>query len=144
MSNKRPYRAFKVRCAGCVVHRSVDGVIEVVVARRSDGQWSFPRGKIVPGERPRDTAAREAAEEVGLDVTVAVELGGYAYPIGRARFKHVEFFAATPRGGVLAPDGREFVEALWLPLDEARTKLAPRDAVLLDTLSALHTAAALH
>jgi 8-oxo-dGTP pyrophosphatase MutT (NUDIX family) len=31
-------------------------------------RWQFPGGRVEPGERPRDAAQREAAEETGLDL----------------------------------------------------------------------------
>ncbi|MDI6101887.1 NUDIX domain-containing protein [Actinoplanes sp. NEAU-A12] len=41
----------------------------LLMIRRSDcGLWALPGGKADPGERPRQTAVRELAEETGLDL----------------------------------------------------------------------------
>ncbi len=48
---------------------------ELLIARRPEkgllgGLWEFPGGKQEPGERLEETAVREAAEEVGLEIRV--------------------------------------------------------------------------
>jgi 8-oxo-dGTP pyrophosphatase MutT (NUDIX family) len=133
-SSRQP---FKVLCAGCVPYRRVGTDVEVLVAQRPDGSWTFPRGKLADGELARTTAVREALEETGVNVRLGVEIGGYSYPIGRARFKHVVFFAATAVSGEPRPDGREFVDVAWLPAEEARACLDTRDAVLVSTVELL-------
>ncbi|MEQ4718357.1 NUDIX domain-containing protein [Nonomuraea sp. B19D2] len=35
---------------------------------RDHSRWQFPGGRVLPGERPREAAQREAAEETGLDL----------------------------------------------------------------------------
>ena len=47
-----------------------------LAARRSDGGWEFPGGKVEPGETPQDAAVREVAEELGC----AVEVQGWLEP----------------------------------------------------------------
>ena len=59
-----------------VAFYEVDGVVHVVLTRRSEhlrshsGQVSFPGGRIDPGETAVAAALREAHEEVGLDPEV--------------------------------------------------------------------------
>ena len=54
----------------------VDDRGRVLLARRPPGKamaglWEFPGGKVEPGERPRDTLAREMFEELGLEIPAA-------------------------------------------------------------------------
>jgi 8-oxo-dGTP pyrophosphatase MutT (NUDIX family) len=66
--------------------------------RRHAGQIAFPGGRTDPGERPWETALREAHEEIGLDpdqVTVA----GLVEP-----FRVGGWFCATPVIGFVPPD----------------------------------------
>jgi 8-oxo-dGTP pyrophosphatase MutT (NUDIX family) len=58
------------RCAGIAFFtRTPDGPLILLVKRSaassSPGQWSIPGGHPEPGERLRQTAYREAVEEVG-------------------------------------------------------------------------------
>lgn len=62
------------------------------------GLWLPPGGHVEPGEHPRDTACREAREELGID-PVLVE------PQGRP-----SFIAATPTGGI---DAGHVDVSLW-------------------------------
>lgn len=100
---------------------------------KPEGVWALPKGLLDPGERPAETAAREAREETGVSGTVVRKLGDvrYAYTReGERVFKVVSFFllrAGRGRIGVL-PAGMELevAEARWLPLAEAPALLAYR------------------
>lgn len=98
---------------------------EVLLTRRSmelrdhRGEVSFPGGRSDPGERPADTALREAAEEVGLDpsdVTVAGELRSTSTIVSRSLI--VPVVATTPRRLDLAATSVEVDRVLWVPLSE--------------------------
>ena len=47
--------------------------------------WSFPKGKLDPGEHAAVAAVREVAEETGLDVRLGPPLLGPALPVANGR-----------------------------------------------------------
>src|SRR5207247_8230421 len=82
----------------------VDGDVHAVFTerrhdlRRHAGEISFPGGRQDPGEDLRDTALREAEEEIGLPPD-AVELVGALAPVGT----FVTNYAVYPFVGVIEP-----------------------------------------
>jgi len=111
--------------------------LQVLLGRRSGSEWLLPRGKSLPGERPRDTAVREVFEETQVRVRASLEVGSYSYPIGKGRYKMVHLFAATVVSGEPKPDGKEFTELRWVDLPDALEGLAPRDSVLVAAVAEL-------
>lgn len=121
---------------------------EILVVRRSHpparGQWSFPGGRLEPGERLRACARREVREETGLDVEVGplvdvVEI--LADEEGAAYHYVVLDYLARRVGGTLTP-GDDASEARWVrPQALADLCATPRVASL--ALKALEQAAEL-
>lgn len=62
------------RSAGLLLHRTRDGVLEVLLghpggpyfARKDDGVWTIPKGEVDPGEDELAAAHREFTEEIGI------------------------------------------------------------------------------
>ena len=67
-----------VQAAGAVVLRR-DAVLLVHRPRYDD--WSFPKGKLDPGEHVTAAAVREVAEETGLHVRLGVPLSPQRYAV---------------------------------------------------------------
>jgi 8-oxo-(d)GTP phosphatase len=122
------------------VHRNAASESEVLVARRADGVWVLPKGKLGRGESPRTAAVREVAEETGLKVRLGIELGAYTFPIGPQRYKYVHWYTARSHQGTPIPDGRELVELRWVPVVEAAELLQARDARVVGTFAELNEA----
>ncbi len=122
--------------AGGVLVRRMRGrwwVAAIRPAGKAHGVWALPKGLVDPGERPLETARREAFEETGVHASGGRKLGDVRYVYtweGERVFKVVSFFLLRPRGGRLGelPAGmeEEVAEARWLPLDEAPDLLAYR------------------
>jgi 8-oxo-dGTP pyrophosphatase MutT (NUDIX family) len=95
---------------------------------------ALPKGLVDPGEKPEQTAAREVVEETGLTAVPVTKLGDIKYVYvrswgGKERvFKIVSFFLFRYQSGEIdeiAPEMRiEVKRALWIPLEDAATKLA--------------------
>jgi len=118
---------------------------EVLLVQRGTepnrGRWSFPGGKINPGETARQTAAREALEETGLRVHVLDVVDVYdaifpPYHYCVADYLAVPMDAAEPVACGDAMDARwvsaaripeyDLTDAMLRVLDRARWLLAAR------------------
>ena len=100
-----------------------------LIHRRSPAEWRLPKGKLKPGETPRQAAEREVLEETGLVITAGEEVGSSAYsygpPAGRPVRKRVHFYLArVPEPLPLQPELRSFDAARWVPVAEALEILA--------------------
>jgi 8-oxo-dGTP pyrophosphatase MutT (NUDIX family) len=116
-------RTARATSAGGVVHRTVDGQLEIaLVHRRSPVLWALPKGTPDSGETIEETATRETREETGLDVVIERPLRSirYFFVRGSTRFnKTVHFFLMRPIGGSTDAHDAEFDEVRWVPLEEA-------------------------
>jgi predicted NUDIX family NTP pyrophosphohydrolase len=143
--------------AGILLYRTSSGALEVLLvhpggpfwARRDIGAWSIPKGEHADGEDPRDCALREFAEETGtaLATDVLVELGSIRQRAGKvvtAWAAEGDLDPATvrsntftiqwpPRSGRMA-EFPEVDRAQWFAVEQAREKLIPAQAELVDRL----------
>jgi 8-oxo-dGTP diphosphatase len=91
-----------------------------LVAQRGEamslaGKWEFPGGKVEVGESPTAALAREIAEELGLQVTVAQLLGTGTAAVGERTIR-LDVYAATIASGQVAL--REHAQVAWASVDE--------------------------
>ena len=123
----------RVRAAGGVVWRpAADGVEVLVVHRPHRSDWSFPKGKLEPGESEADAARREVAEETGFECRLGEVLGESHYVDHKGRPKVVHWWAMEVIGGDFAAND-EVDEVRWLPVDAAAALLSwPTDAGVLE------------
>jgi 8-oxo-(d)GTP phosphatase len=112
-----------IHAAGGVVWRhGTTGVEIAIVHRPRYDDWSLPKGKLEPGERPLDAAVREIDEELGSQVAVSRRLGHVRYDVEAGR-KQVDFWLMRHCDGAFRGD-HEVDDARWLPLPEARAALS--------------------
>ena len=126
-----------VRAAGGLVCRSrEDGTAEILLVHRpAYDDWSFPKGKLEPGETEEEAAVREVEEETGLRCELGRELATTRYRDARGRPKTVRYWSMTPVAGQLAA-ANEIDDATFVPLAEAAGLLTyERDRELLALLA---------
>lgn len=117
---------FVLAAGGVVVRRRGRGVEVVVVHRPKYDDWSFPKGKLDPGETASDGALREVREETGLTCRAAAELSPVQYRDARGRPKIVRYWLMEPVSGSISerePD-REIDRIRWASPVEARDLLS--------------------
>lgn len=130
----------EIRAAGAVLYRSAGQGMEVALIHRPRRRdWTFPKGKLEPGEHVLAAAVREVTEETGIRPVLGRPLATVRYQVD-GRPKRVDYWAA--RAGHPAPDGAsapgdEVDRVEWLEPPEARSRLSyAHDARLLDLLAA--------
>lgn len=145
------------KSAGLLMYRRQStGALQVLLAHpggpfwrgKDDGAWTLPKGEYEAPEQPLDAARREFTEETGF------EASGPFLPLGEVVQRSGKRIAAWAFAGECDPaqlrcntfeiewpprSGRrqsfpEIDRVEWFGLEEARRKMNPAQAVLLDRL----------
>jgi 8-oxo-dGTP diphosphatase len=126
----------EVRAAGGIPWRDADGGLEVVVIHRSHyDDWTFPKGKLDPGETWEQAAVREVWEETGIVAVLAHEIGGTRYRDRHGRDKQVRYWSMPVAADAGFEAGDEVSERRWVRPDEAARLLThDHDRGVLQTL----------
>ena len=98
----------------------------VVIVPRGKRALALPKGGAETDEAPEKSAEREVREETGIVARVRAELGDVTYwyrRSGRRVHKTVRFFLFDYVDGTTDDHDHEVDEALWIPLQEARSRL---------------------
>lgn len=84
----------EISAGGVVVHKEKSGWL-VLLMKDMKGSWTFPKGIINRGEKPREGAIREIDEEVGINgLTLVAPLKNISYMYRRGSLiqKSVYYF----------------------------------------------------
>lgn len=112
----------KIIAAGAVVTRSgAKGIEYLLVHRGYREDWTFPKGKVDPGEHVLTAAVREVREETGFAIQLGVPLPTQTYKVeGKLKDSHY-WFGNLLAGEFVAND--EVDEIAWLTFDQAAKRL---------------------
>lgn len=140
-----------MQAAGALVWRTRGDVLEVLLVHRPRyDDWSWPKGKLDPGEAHPAAAVREVCEETGEQVVLGPALPTLRYRTSDGRAKRVHLWAArvadesdAPAVGARAPvalaPATEIDDLRWLTVEAADRRLTrAADQGPLDALVALH------
>lgn len=126
-----------VRAAGGVPwRRREDGALEVLVIHRPRyDDWTFPKGKLDPGETWEQAAVREVWEETGIVAVLGAEAASAEYRDRHGMPKRVRYWAMTVAADAGFEPGDEVDVRRWVgPEDATRMLTYDRDR---DVLSAV-------
>lgn len=144
------------RSAGILPHRLRDGVRQVLIghpggpfwARKDDGAWSVIKGEYTD-EHPETAARREFREETGIDLPdrplatlpeikqksgKLVTVFAIEVDLDTTGFVSNTFEMEWPPKSGVTRSFPEIDRIEWFSVEDARVKLLPAQAVLLDAL----------
>ncbi|HEY0329334.1 MAG TPA: NUDIX hydrolase [Rhodopseudomonas sp.] len=121
-SERRNLAEPSLAAGGIVLQNSATPRVAIVRLRKRN-QWVLPKGKLDPGETPRQAAEREVLEETGHRVVVHEFIGTLAYNTG-GRSKVVHFWRMEATAEPPLPLMDDVKEVAWLPLEVAVERLS--------------------
>jgi 8-oxo-dGTP pyrophosphatase MutT (NUDIX family)/phosphohistidine phosphatase SixA len=112
----------KIIAAGAVVTRpSSNGTEFLLVHRGYRMDWSFPKGKVDPGEHVLTAAVREVREETGFAIQLGVPLPTQTYKV-EGRLKDSCYWIGHLLAGEFVAND-EVDEIAWLNFEDAKKRL---------------------
>lgn len=121
-----------VPAAGGVVVRRVGASLETLLIHRPrHADWSFPKGKLDPGESAEQAALREVHEETAWRCTLAASLGTVVYGLPEGGTKPTRYWVMDPVTDDGFAPGDEVDVRLWVDLRDAADRVThPLDRAL--------------
>ncbi len=112
----------KIVAAGAVVTRIGSNGTEYLLVHRGYRQdWTFPKGKVDPGEHVLTAAVREVREETGFAIELGIPLPTQTYKV-EGKLKDSRYWIGNLLAGEFVAND-EVDEIAWLTFDEAAKRL---------------------
>jgi 8-oxo-dGTP diphosphatase len=133
-----------IYAAGAILWREEKGKLLVALIHRNrHDDWSFPKGKVDPGETFPETAVREIFEETGLKIKLGVKLPTAEYKVPSGEKKEVHYWAARVSDKAISEStfkpSEEVAKVDWVTPEKAHDLLSYKfDNAVLDALLELH------
>jgi 8-oxo-dGTP pyrophosphatase MutT (NUDIX family) len=117
-----------IYAAGAILWREEKGKLLVAIIHRSrHNDWSWPKGKVDPGELLPETAVREIEEETGLRIKLGPFLKTMFYKVPSGTPKEVHYWSARVTDSILQKSTfkptEEVAKVDWKTPEEARVLL---------------------
>lgn len=126
-----------------VITKDGDTISVLLVQRNQEpfqGYWALPGGFVGIDEALESAAARELAEETGLEGVTLNQLFTYGDPQRdpRGRVISVVYFSLIPAGKLLyLQASSDAIQARWFPVDELPELAFDHNQIISDTLHRL-------
>lgn len=116
---------------GCAVVNENGEVL--LISRKDEDIWSFPKGHAEDGETLEEVALREIKEETGYEIEIEKRLSDITYTHGKTgELIRVAMFKAKPLRKV--ENGDENAKFAWFPIEEAKKVIYFNLAFILEEL----------
>jgi len=108
--------------AGAIVLHHANSALVALIYRAKEKDWSFPKGHIESGEKPLAACVREIKEEIGLEVTVLVQLpdNEYVHTTGKKIITFM-YLVQSKGGDFLLEHPEDNIE--WVDIHEVENRL---------------------
>lgn len=112
------------KAGGIIIKEENGQKFVLLIYRKKENDWSFPKGHVEPGEEIRKTALREIEEETGLKTEIVKELVPNEYKNSKTGEEvSVNMYLLKVMAGNLKSE-YEGDEVEWARFDEVRDKLS--------------------
>jgi len=135
-----------ILAAGAICWRIENSELKVALIHRARyDDWSWPKGKVDPGECLPETAVREIAEETGLRIKLGLRIGVQKYNLPSGVPKEVHYWASKISEKALLKSkfkpSEEVSQVVWMSAESAASRLTySHDGDPLRRLIELHEA----
>lgn len=133
-----------IYAAGAILWREEKGKLLIALIHRNrHDDWSFPKGKVDPGETFPQAAVREILEETGLKIKLGAKLPTAEYKVPSGEKKEVHYWAARVSDKAMSEStfkpSEEVAKVDWVSPEKAHELLTYKfDNAVLDALLELH------